>query len=293
MTVVDDTKSAVELAVREAVGRQGLSLLAESPKPLKFQDERGSSLTVSATECTTGWSLRRSGQSCLAFEQVWSPSAQHPSPSVHFNLNHIDPTVRSFTFKVSTLQDELTDNKMSFSVHVRIPDPPGTGGLHGTVTSLGSSSGGGVGSPIRVGGASRGQRNSHRGNAAGAIATSTPNKAFTRMSSSSSGSSKSSHAAFKLPSNLKLRLCKALDSPPAKGLNDWRALAAGLRLEKFTPYLSAQQSPTECILNLWEVQSAANSAFGNPIGDLLTLLKAIGRRDVATMIEQELVSPWV
>ena len=45
MTVVDDTKSAVELAVREAVGRQGLSLLAESPKPLKFQDERGSSLT--------------------------------------------------------------------------------------------------------------------------------------------------------------------------------------------------------------------------------------------------------
>ena len=45
VTVVDDTKSAVELAVREAVGRQGLSLLAESPKPLKFQDERGSSLT--------------------------------------------------------------------------------------------------------------------------------------------------------------------------------------------------------------------------------------------------------
>ena len=35
------------------------------------------------------------------------------------------------------------------------------------------------------------------------------------------------------------------------------------------------------------------AAFGNPIGDLLTLLKAIGRRDVATMIEQELVSPWV
>ena len=86
-------------------------------------------------------------------------------------------------------------------------------------------------------------------------------QAFTRMSSSSSGSSKSSHAAFKLPSNLKLRLCKALDSPPAKGLNDWRALAAGLRLEKFTPYLSAQQSPTECILNLWEVQSAANSGM--------------------------------
>ena len=111
------------------------------------------------------------------------------------------------------------------------------------------------------------------------------------MSSSSSGSARSCGQPFRLPSSLKLRLCKALDSPPAKGLNDWRALAAGLRLERFTTYLSGQQSPTECILNLWEVQSASGHA--NPLGDLLSLLKAIGRRDVACMIEQEMASPWV
>ena len=112
------------------------------------------------------------------------------------------------------------------------------------------------------------------------------------MSSSSSGSARST-GQFRLPSSLKLRLCKALDSPPAKGLNDWRALAAGLRLERFTVYLSGQQSPTECILNLWEVQSGCSAAgSANPLGVLLTLLKAIGRRDVAAMIQQEMVNPW-
>ena len=141
VSAVDDTKAAVELAVREAGSRQGLTLLAESPKPIKLQDQPGSSLAITATECTTGWSLRRSGQTALPFDHVWSSQA---APSAHFTLNHVDPTVRSFTFKVSAVQGDIGDNKISFSVHVRVPDPGES--LHGTVTSLGSSS---TASPIR------------------------------------------------------------------------------------------------------------------------------------------------
>ena len=57
---------------------------------------------------------------------------------------------------------------------------------------------------------------------------------------------------FRLPNGLKLRLCRALDQPPNATLNDWRALAATLRLE--TGYFQGRTSPTECILTLWEVQ---------------------------------------
>ena len=36
--------------------------------------------------------------------------------------------------------------------------------------------------------------------------------------------------------------------------NDWRALAAALRLEGSTAFFSLRKSPTECVVTLWEVQ---------------------------------------
>ena len=49
-----------------------------------------------------------------------------------------------------------------------------------------------------------------------------------------------------------------LDQVPSQaGLNDWKALAATLRLE--SEYFQQRSSPTECILTLWEVQQQNNN----------------------------------
>ena len=94
---------------------------------------------------------------------------------------------------------------------------------------------------------------------------------------------------FKLPSGLKLRLCRMLDQVPNPGLNDWKALAATLRLE--SGYFQSRSSPTECILTLWEVQQH-NHTQVNPIVDLLNLLRVIGRQDAAQMVEKDF-GPWI
>ena len=77
-------------------------------------------------------------------------------------------------------------------------------------------------------------------------------------SSGSTNSSSTTDNVFKLPSGLKLRLCRMLDQVPSQaGLNDWKALAATLRLE--SGYFQQRSSPTECILTLWEVQQQNNN----------------------------------
>lgn len=98
---------------------------------------------------------------------------------------------------------------------------------------------------------------------------------------------------FKFPSPLRYQLCTMLNSPQA-GQNDWRALSAGLRLEKFNQYFSARSSPTECILGLWEVQRgvATIEKGAEAITDLLNLLRVIGRQDCAALIEKE-YGPWL
>ena len=98
---------------------------------------------------------------------------------------------------------------------------------------------------------------------------------------------------FKLPNNVKLRLCKFLDNPMAKGKNDWRALAYDLGMDNYISFFEKQSSPTECVLSLWEVhhQTGSSSAC-NPIDDLASRLKSIGRKDVAQVLEKD-VGPWV
>ena len=102
-----------------------------------------------------------------------------------------------------------------------------------------------------------------------------------------------SNVMFKLPNNVKLRLCKFLDNPPAKGKNDWRALAYDLGMDNYISFFEKQSSPTECVLSLWEVHhQTGSSSAGNPIDDLATRLKSIGRKDVAQVLEKD-VGPWV
>ncbi len=91
-------------------------------------------------------------------------------------------------------------------------------------------------------------------------------------------------SGFRLPSTLRRRLCSLLDSPRTTGQNDWRALAAGLRLERFSQFFSLRSSPTECVVTLWEVQRGADPGC---VDDLLAMLRVIGRDDCADMIESQ------
>ena len=103
-----------------------------------------------------------------------------------------------------------------------------------------------------------------------------------------------SNVMFKLPNNVKLRLCKFLDSPQqTKDKNDWRALATQLKMESYISFFEKQSSPTECVLSLWEVQyQTGGNASSNPVNELTNHLKVIGRNDVALILEKD-VGPWV
>ena len=103
-----------------------------------------------------------------------------------------------------------------------------------------------------------------------------------------------SNVMFKLPNNVKLRLCKFLDSPQqTKDKNDWRALATQLRMESYISFFEKQSSPTECVLSLWEVQyQTGGNTPSNPVNELMNHLKVIGRNDVALVLEKD-VGPWV
>ena len=183
-----------------------------------------------------------------------------------FTLAHVDPTVQMIAFKVSVGQVGHAELRQTLSVQV--------------------DSKARLVSPLD-------KRRWLRAPRGGCLTTSS--------NGSASGASSSSTEAtvFRLPTGLKLRLCRALDCPQSKGLNDWRALAAALRLERFSAsFFATRPSPTDCILTLWEVQATSNrkseagtSGF-NPMTDLLNLLRVIGRQDSALMIEKDF-GPWI
>lgn len=106
--------------------------------------------------------------------------------------------------------------------------------------------------------------------------------------SSSGCSSLSPHStAFKLPLAVRQALCSALDKEQESGV-DWRSLALGLRLARNITWHSRRQSPTDCILSLWEAQQTDQAA----ITDLLNIVRIIGKPEVATRLEKE-VGSWV
>lgn len=269
----DDTRASVGQAIREQI-KKGWTFLTESPKSCKFSERMGSGLQIILSDSSTGWSLRSNKKSMVDFHHVWSGSGSKFGVKYHFQ--HVDPTVRTLSFNISSIQEP--DNKQGFKVHV---DPNGLtnsgcsmGIMTATVASVGS--GNSSSSPLR-----RNYKTST------AFYNPPPLTNGTRASSNSSSSASTSagrnRQAFKVPTTLKFRLCKALDSPQSKGQNDWRALAAGLRFEKYSGYFASKQSPTECVLNLWEAQQQCTTA--NPLADLCGILCTIGREDLASMFE--------
>ena len=239
--------------------RQGFGLL-ETPHILNFHDYGpNSDLQVTLSDCVAGWALRSSKNFNLSFFNIWS-SGQTQIAS--YTLEHVDPTVQIIAFKVGLHQLMQTNT---------VPE----------VFNIQVDTGAKLVNPL----ASKKRWKIQNG--------------LLTTSSGSTNTSSTTENVFRLPSGLKLRLCRALDTAPNSTLNDWRALAAALRLE--IGYFQGRSSPTECILTLWEVQQQSSSSSGNslaengsvsPLVDLLNLLRVIGRQDAALMVEKDF-GPWI
>lgn len=190
-------------------------------------------------------------RSHCSFHHVWSSGQIQVA---NYTLEHVDPTVQIIAFKVGLQQNHSQLNEV-FNVQVdtkaRLVNPMDSKKRWKIQNGLLTTSSG----------------------------------------STNTSSTANDNNVFKLPSGLKLRLCRMLDQSPTGGNgNDWRALAATLRLE--TGYFQARTSPTECILTLWEVQQQHNHGQVNPVVDLLNLLRVIGRQDAAQMVEKDF-GPWI
>ena len=138
-----------------------------------------------------GWALRSSKNFTLSFFNVWS-SGQAQVAS--FTLEHVDPTVQIIAFKVTLMQlKSPQQNPEVFNIQVDTKSR--------LVNPLASKK---------------------RWKVQNGLLT---------TSSGSTNASSTNNEVFKMPPGLKIRLCRALDQSPNKSLNDWRALAAALRLE--------------------------------------------------------------
>lgn len=262
LQVVDRTPSSLEMALRRAE-RQGFGLL-EIPHMFNYVDSGPtacglSDLQITLSECVAGWSLRpKTSTQIMPFDSVWTGLINQ---TANYNLQHVDPSVQIIAFKVSVMQSSHPELRQKFNIQVdskaRLVNPL--------------------------------DKRKWKVHNNGLLTTSS-------SGGSSSHSATTDQTVFKLPSGLKLRLCRALDLPQSKGLNDWRALAAALRLERFsTSFFASRSSPTECILTLWEVQqqtSSENNGVTSPMADLLNLLRVIGRQDAALMVEKDF-GPWI
>ncbi len=99
-------------------------------------------------------------------------------------------------------------------------------------------------------------------------------------------------------------LASLLDHPSLPGQNDWRALLAGLRLDRFASYFAGRRSsPAEALLLLWEAQAQASASASESsakqqqqvreqVLDLVGLLSAIGRDDCAQVLEADCHRLW-
>lgn len=76
---------------------------------------------------------------------------------------------------------------------------------------------------------------------------------------------------------------RTLDVPTCQG-NDWRKLATALGADHYVSYLSAQQSPSEALLNLWETKTTDPE----PLRALSILLREINREDAIIILERDL-----
>ncbi|XP_071034968.1 netrin receptor UNC5C isoform X2 [Parasteatoda tepidariorum] len=92
---------------------------------------------------------------------------------------------------------------------------------------------------------------------------------------------------FRLTPDVRKQLCICLDPPNSRG-NDWRRLAQELGVNRYINYFATKRSPTDHILDLWEARVQEVSSLGN----LLNILRVMGRCDAVEVVEKE-VGSWI
>ncbi|XP_054706499.1 netrin receptor UNC5C-like [Uloborus diversus] len=92
---------------------------------------------------------------------------------------------------------------------------------------------------------------------------------------------------FRLTPDVRKQLCICLDPPNSRG-NDWRRLAEELGVNRYINYFATKSSPTDHILDLWEAREQEMNSLGN----LLTILRVMGRCDAVQVVEKE-VGSWI
>ncbi|GFQ82383.1 netrin receptor UNC5B, partial [Trichonephila clavata] len=92
---------------------------------------------------------------------------------------------------------------------------------------------------------------------------------------------------FRLTPDVRKQLCICLDPPNSRG-NDWRRLAEELGVNRYINYFATKSSPTDHILDLWE----ARDQEANSLGNLLNILRVMGRGDAVQVVEKE-VGSWI
>ncbi|XP_067936377.1 netrin receptor UNC5C-like isoform X2 [Watersipora subatra] len=94
---------------------------------------------------------------------------------------------------------------------------------------------------------------------------------------------------FRLPTALKKKLANHLDMTCMRG-NDWRMLAAALSSDRQLNFFASKPSPTEAVLDLWEARITSEEA---PVAELINILRAMGRQDAVSVLEQNMGNAWV
>ena len=102
------------------------------------------------------------------------------------------------------------------------------------------------------------------------------------------GSSKSTYANVSsiMSNTTKQALCRCLDVPTCQG-NDWRKLAEVIGANHYSAHFANQPSPSEAILNLWEIRSHFKDSK-SALSALAQLLRDINRPDAIVILEREL-----
>ncbi|XP_046393802.1 netrin receptor UNC5B isoform X2 [Ischnura elegans] len=123
----------------------------------------------------------------------------------------------------------------------------------------------------------------------------TPKASAIVVANNGSVSTATLEPGFRLEKSLKRQLCQCLDPPNSRG-NDWRLLAQRLGVDRYINYFATKGSPTEHILDLWEARGIQEQPAQQPIHQLLSVLRAMGRPDAAALLERSSTSssgPWI
>lgn len=277
--VLEDACAALQLCT-EQESRTG-GVLLDTPKTLLFQDG-GSNLCLSLEEIARGW---RAKSGCryqeIPFSTVWNSA----SNILHFKFSlQMTDASSPLGFKLSAHQGLNPSHKQIFTFATDEQfNSPSRGNTRRTYLNNDLNmiiNENAMESKTLPGRVFLPQDNSFHSEA--------KQKSMTVNEKGLNSCVVDNVTSFRLPLNIKRQLCSCLDPPNSRG-NDWRLLAQKLNVDRYINFFATKNSPTECILDLWECRHRNASA----VVDLATVFKSMGRNDALKIIEGCLGPNWL